>query len=68
MASTDHTTAPVLVRIPDAAAALGVCRRTVCSMIASGQMPAYKVRGATVIRRSDINAFVASLQPVKIAA
>jgi excisionase family DNA binding protein len=63
-----NTHAPLMVRIPDAAAALGVSRRTVCSMIASGRLRAFKMNAATVIRYVDLDAFVATLPPVKLAA
>ena len=49
----------LLLTDKDTGALLGVSARTVRAMIADGRMPAIKVGGATRIRRSDVDAFIA---------
>jgi excisionase family DNA binding protein len=60
--------APTLLRLNDAAAALGISRRTIYGLIASGDLPAFKLLSATVVRTADIDAYVASLPRVHLAA
>ena len=49
----------LLLTDKDAATLLRVSARTVRAMIADGRLPAIKVGGATRIRRSDLDVFIA---------
>lgn len=42
------------LNIPDVAAELKVSQQTVKRLIASGELPAFKVRAATRVRREDV--------------
>lgn len=42
------------LNIPDVAAELNVSQQTVKRLIASGELPAFKIRAATRVRREDV--------------
>lgn len=42
----------------EAAAYLRRCTRTLESLVAAGELPAYRVRGKLLFRRSDLDAYV----------
>jgi excisionase family DNA binding protein len=52
---------PLLIKIPDAAAQLGVSRAKLYELIATGALPAVKVDGCRRIRTQDLYDFVARL-------
>ena len=62
MASTDL---PSFMRVEAVAEALSVSRRTVFELISSGRLAAYKLGGATLVRRADLSAYAASLPQVR---
>ena len=53
----------LLIRIPDAAALLGVSRAKLYELIGSGALPAVKVDGCRRIRTDDLRAYVEGLLP-----
>ncbi len=62
-------TAPLLLTKTEAAETLGVSPRSVDRLIADGRLTAVKTGAASVrIRRSDLESFVASLDPVSQSA
>jgi excisionase family DNA binding protein len=63
--ATMASNAPALLRIDDAAKTLSVCKRTVFELISGGQLRAFKLRGCTLIRRQDLDSYIASLKPVR---
>ena len=56
---------PALLRVDAVADTLSVCKRTVYELISSGQLRAFKLRGCTLIRRQDLDSYIASLKPVR---
>jgi excisionase family DNA binding protein len=60
------STQPAFIRVDDVATTLSVCRRTIFELISSGQLRAFKLRGCTLIRRQDLDAYVAALPPVPV--
>ena len=56
---------PAFIRVDEAAQTLSICKRTVFELISSGQLRAFKLRGCTLIRRQDLNAYVAALPPIR---
>lgn len=55
-----ETVAPVAVRIPQAAAMLGIGRSTLYLCIAAGEIETIKVRRATLVPVESLHAFVAA--------
>ena len=51
----------VSLSIPEAVKASGIGRTTIFDMIKTGRLPAKKLGARTLILRSDLEAFVASL-------
>ncbi len=51
----------LLIKVPEAAAQLGVSRAKLYELIASGALPAVKVDGGRRIRSQDLHDFVARL-------
>lgn len=49
---------PLAYRIEDAAAAIGISRSTMYEYVKDGRIPSRKIGTATVIRRSDLEAFL----------
>jgi excisionase family DNA binding protein len=54
-----------LLAIKDAAATIGVCRASLYPIMASGRLSAVKVGARTMIRRSELERFLASLPKAK---
>lgn len=52
---------PLAYRPRDAAAAIGVSEALLYELISEGALPARKLRGATIILRSDLVAFLEAL-------
>jgi excisionase family DNA binding protein len=57
--------APLSYSIPDAVAASGIGRTTICGEIAAGRLRAVKRGRRTLILAQDLKAWVAELQPVQ---
>lgn len=57
---------PVLCKVELAAELLSLGRSTLYELMASGELPFVKVGRARRIRRADIDAFAAQLQPQSI--
>ncbi len=55
----------LLIKIPEAAAQLGVSRAKLYELIASGALPAVKVDGCRRIRVDDLRAYVNGLLPTR---
>lgn len=53
----------LLLKIPDAAARLGVSRAKLYELIASGALPAVKIDGCRRVRTDDLRAYVEGLAP-----
>ena len=53
----------LLLKIPEAAARLGVSRAKLYELIASGALPAVKIDGCRRVRTDDLRAFVEGLVP-----
>jgi excisionase family DNA binding protein len=53
----------LLIKVPEAAARLGISRAKLYELIASGALPAVKVDGCRRIRTDDLRAYVDSLTP-----
>ena len=51
----------LLLKVPEAAAQLGISRATLYELIAAGTLPSVKVGGCRRIRASDLRDFVAQL-------
>lgn len=51
----------LLIKIPEAAAQLGVSRAKLYELIASGALPAVKVDGCRRVRTDDLRAYVKGL-------
>ena len=51
----------LLIKIPEAAAQLGVSRAKLYELIASGALPSVKVDGCRRVRTEDLRAFVDGL-------
>jgi len=51
----------LLIKIPEAAAQLGISRAKLYELIASGALPAVKVDGCRRVRTDDLRAYVAGL-------
>ena len=51
----------LLIKIPEAAARLGVSRAKLYELIASGALPAVRVDGCRRIRTTDLRAYVEGL-------
>lgn len=49
---------PIAYRIPDAVKVSGISRTTLYKMIAEKQLPVRKLRGITLILRSDLEALL----------
>lgn len=58
----------LLYKRSEAAKVLGIHERTVQRLVASGELPAVHVRGATRIRKADLDAYVSGLDPDKVAS
>lgn len=54
----------LLLKVPEAAAQLGVSRAKLYELMASGALPSVKVDGCRRIRRDDLLDFVAALRSV----
>jgi len=54
----------MLLRVPEAAAELGISRAKLYELMSRGELPSVRVDGCRRIRRSDLVAFVAALHPV----
>ena len=62
MGTPAHSCALVLT-LDEAAAALGVCRKTLDNLRRSGALPTHKLSpGRVVVRRADLEKFVAGLE------
>jgi hypothetical protein len=59
---------PLAYRPREAAAAIGVSEALIFELIAEGPLPARKLRGATIILRSDLFAFLEALPLTASAA
>jgi putative heme degradation protein len=59
---------PLAYRPRDAAAAIGVSEALLYELISVGALPARKLRGATIILRSDLVAFLEALPLTASAA
>ena len=53
---------PILLSIEDTMHVLGLGRTTVHALVKSGELPAVKIGRRVMIRRADIEAFVAGLE------
>ena len=53
----------LLLRVPEAAARLGVSRAKLYELIASGALPAVKIDGCRRVRTDDLRASVEGLAP-----
>ncbi|SFU39016.1 transcriptional regulator, AlpA family [Methylobacterium sp. 174MFSha1.1] len=56
---------PLAYRVDDAAAATGISRSKVWDLIAQGKIPAWKLVGSTIILRTDLEAYLSALPPVR---
>ena len=54
----------LLLKVPEAAAQLGISRAKLYGLITSGALPSVRVDGCRRIRRDDLLDFVASLHSV----
>jgi excisionase family DNA binding protein len=54
----------LLLKVPEAAAQLGLSRAKVYELISSGVLPSVRVDGCRWIRRDDLLKFVAGLESV----
>ena len=54
----------LLLKVPEAAAQLGLSRAKLYELLSSGALPSVRVDGCRRIRRSDLLAYVESLHPV----
>ena len=54
----------LLLKVPEAAAQLGISRAKLYGLISSGALPSVRVDGCRRIRRDDLLAFVENLHPV----
>ena len=54
----------LLVKVPEAAALLGVSRAKLYELIASGALPAVKVDGCRRVRTEDLVSYVNALRPI----
>ncbi|MGH1587327.1 helix-turn-helix domain-containing protein [Methylobacterium phyllosphaerae] len=59
---------PLAYRPRDSASAIGVSEALIYELIAEGALPARKLRGATIILRSDLVAFLEDLPLTASAA
>jgi excisionase family DNA binding protein len=53
----------LLMKVPEAAAVLGVSRAKLYELIAAGALPAVKVDGCRRVRTEDLVSYVNSLSP-----
>ena len=53
----------LLMKVPEAAAALGVSRAKLYELIAAGALPAVKVDGCRRVRTEDLISYVNRLSP-----
>lgn len=60
--------APVALTTADAARSLGIGKTKLFELIAGGELPAIRLGGRTLIRRSDLEDFIAALPRRKSAA
>ena len=51
----------LLIKVPEAAAQLGVSRAKLYELIASGALPAVKVNGCRRLRAADVRSYVEGL-------
>ncbi len=51
----------LLIKVPEAAALLGISRAKLYELIAAGALPAVKVDGCRRVRTEDLVAYVAAL-------
>lgn len=58
---TPASIAPVALTTADAARSLGIGKTKLFELIAEGQLPAIRLGGRTLIRRDDLESFVAAL-------
>jgi excisionase family DNA binding protein len=54
----------LLLKVPEAAAQLGVSRAKLYELIRNGALPSVRVDGCRRIRRDDLLEYVANLYPV----
>jgi excisionase family DNA binding protein len=54
----------LLLKVPEAAAQLGVSRAKLYELIRNGALPSVRVDGCRRIRRADLLEYVANLYPV----
>lgn len=54
----------LLLKVPEAAAQLGVSRAKLYELIRNGALPSVRVDGCRRIRRDDLLEYVANLHPV----
>lgn len=54
----------LLMKVPEAAALLGVSRAKLYELIASGALPAVKVDGCRRVRTEDLVSYVNALRPI----
>ncbi|MCX5296846.1 helix-turn-helix domain-containing protein [Streptomyces sp. NBC_00193] len=66
MSTAAMSVAPVLCKVEAAAELLSLGRSTVYELMAAGELPFVKVGRARRIRRTDIDAFAAQLQPQSV--
>ena len=59
----ESTMDALLVKVPEAAALLGVSRAKLYELIASGALPAVKVDGCRRVRTEDLVSYVNALHP-----
>ena len=53
----------LLIKVPEAAAQLGIRQAKSCELIASGALPTLKVGGCRRVRTDDLRAYVEGLLP-----
>lgn len=53
----------LLIKVPEAAAQLGISRAKFYELIASGALPTVKVGGCRRVRTDDLRAYVEGLMP-----
>jgi excisionase family DNA binding protein len=59
-------TPTLCLRIPEAAEAIGIKRARLYQMIAAGMITAHKIGARTVVKRTEIDRFLASLPEAEI--
>ncbi|MPZ13955.1 MAG: helix-turn-helix domain-containing protein [Chloroflexi bacterium] len=55
----------LLLRIPDVAPILGISRSSAYALIDRGELPHVRIGARRYVRKADVEAFVAQLEPIR---